>query len=418
MIMFGGWTGSSRLNDVHVLDLCNEVNSEKIEVLQDTQTIISEKVEDLEGKHALPPSIKFKKEVDVDFGGYRRYSAGMLPNGTVIVEGGAKFLDGHGPIGGDTLAIDVKTGVSRRLPDGPHQYYHHAYVFVETWYCTFRGYRNSWGNKNQPACLNMDTQEWVEAETTGDVGPNTDEAWIGQAVTQVNETHGLVCNGQNLYTYPETCQYLQLIQQDPLKLKWTNIDAKGDVPEGRSNAALVSLNNGSVLMVGGGIYSNNKWESIYGDMHRLDPYTANWSRVIPKSSESPPKVACHAMVKYNFNGKQYVFLYGGSTENKQTLMDMWMFDVLATTWHKVLTGFGRSVDGMVLLKNYIYVLPGLTCIGIGCQKKETEQTIQVFELEPDLEMTQNELEELREETEDLKEEVDVLSKMVSHYQMG
>ena len=368
-----------------------------------------------QGKH---PWIKHVKEQDVDLGGmdgHTVYATWMLPNGTAILHGGDSAVGANSPRG-DTLAIDVETGVSRRLSDGPRQYYHDAYVFVETFFCTFRGYLDYWGNKNQPACMNMETQEWVETETTGDVGPNPDEAWIGQAVTQVNASHVLLFNGQNLHTYPETCQYLQLKQQDPLQLKRTNIYAKGDVPRGREKAATVSFKNGSIL-IHGGAQVDAVGRPHFDDMYRFDPETTTYSKVNPVSSETPPKMRRHTMAVYNFDEREYVVLYGGFLEDNSILNDVWMFDVFEITWHKVLTGFGRAKHGMVLFKNYMYALPGISCkTGTTCKSNEEKQfdgSIQVFELEPDLEMTQNELEELREETEDLKEEVDVLSKKVS-----
>ena len=115
---------------------------------------------------------------------------------------------------------------------------------------------------------------------------------------------------------------------------WQQLQPTGDIPSGRSNAAMVYDDlNDQVILFGGSTSTSGLSFQPQRDTFILDPGTLVWRRV---TGGNPPAILFHSMAVLSSTGQ--VLAYGGGDENAYVgpfFGDVWAFDLEVELWSKV-----------------------------------------------------------------------------------
>lgn len=122
----------------------------------------------------------------------------------------------------------------------------------------------------------------------------------------------------------------------------SRIESKGDVPSPRYGATLIgySQDNTDCLLLFGGCDSNGKCKK---QVYIYSLSTSTWKK--PKIKGPKPSSRCHhisLLIKYpssvnTSNSRIKMLIFGGHNDKKQSLNDMFLFDLFSFTWEKIKT---------------------------------------------------------------------------------
>jgi len=136
--------------------------------------------------------------------------------------------------------------------------------------------------------------------------------------------------------------------------EWTFINAKGAIPEGRSNSAMC-IESQKLYLFGGRRWFTQS-NGVLNLLHVFDINTQTWSLL---SSSGPPARIGPEIVCHNGN----LFMFGGADSNGAALNDLWKFSLDNRQWTQIQLDEApapRIRHRLVLVGNDAYMFGGWT----------------------------------------------------------
>ncbi|KAK2152233.1 hypothetical protein LSH36_334g00012 [Paralvinella palmiformis] len=206
-------------------------------------------------------------------------------------------------------------------------------VVINHYLYVFGGYTNM-GNSNQLYRLDLNTLVWELLDNADMKHPSPRDKfmyWVheekfyifggfGVPTCDFLSEHGsFVCDDsiQNVRGWNN-----QLFVYDTKLGLWSNPKCKGSVPSPRAAGATVCIRN--MVYLFGGRHCDRR----LNDLYVLDIHAIEWTRLIT-SGLSPPGRSWHTFTAIS---PSHIVLYGGYSQQRITLNDIWMLDVSSLEW--------------------------------------------------------------------------------------
>jgi len=203
----------------------------------------------------------------------------------------------------------------------PPRFARHTAVTVMNRIYTFGGYDGI--QEHFHLCMyDADTNEWSYPRTSGT-----------PPISRTN--HAAAALGHRMFIfggmYKESSDRLVFLNDfyvlDTISGKWTNIQAKGPIPEPRCGHRLLPFGN-KLLLFGGG--SGEHWDRKFNDVYVYDPEKNLWTK--PQVTE--PAQVCTFTIA--FSTGPFLFVFGGQSLADNSLTnDLHVLDTISWTWKKL-----------------------------------------------------------------------------------
>ena len=117
------------------------------------------------------------------------------------------------------------------------------------------------------------------------------------------------------------------------KLTWKQFEPRME-PGILPRAGFATCSHGSKIFIFGGIQEDENGDSMSNEMLEFDLEQRTIKRLV-SYAESPPKRLGTSMIYVDKGSESYIMIYGGLSDAKAPLNDMWKFTVSGSRWEKV-----------------------------------------------------------------------------------
>eukprot|EP01133_Synstelium_polycarpum_P015011 gene15011-17752_t len=260
----------------------------------------------------------------------------------------------------EIIYFDTKTNTFNKPAikgDAPPKFSRHTARTIDKKVYIFGGYNGS-GTYYDLATYNLETKTWK----------NVPAKRLKGDIPQSRSNHSAAAIGNKYYIFSgnktsENGDYFVLNDfccLDTYTRQWTNIQAHGDVPNGRGGHVMEVI-NGKIYLFGGGVWHpTNGWVTRYNDIHIYDPSTNTWTK--PSVGGELPNISTFPA---SFVYGRFLVLFGGGCQDTNRVTNrIHAFDTISHTWVKLSNDNTndepkpRDMSTASVINNQVYLICG------------------------------------------------------------